>query len=325
MLSQTDRTLLELIQKDLPLVSRPFSVLADACGLEESQVVDSINRYIAEGIVREVSAIFNTGPLGYKTTLMAAEVDPLLLEEVQSRISADGRVGHNYLREHTFNVWFTFSIRRDQDWNTEVSGLLFVPGVKRYLVLPAVKTFKIGVSFRLTGPAGNSSGAEHGTAPEEDGTFSGLDKKIVNMLQRKLEVVPRLWQQAAAELDIPEQKLLQSIAALKRRGVIKRISAVLRHRRLGVSANGMACFSVPSGEIDAAGRELSRYREVSHCYQRKTCTAWPYGLFAMVHAGDRETCEAVVEDMARRIGCSDYQVLYSTREFKKERVKYQLE
>jgi DNA-binding Lrp family transcriptional regulator len=100
---------------------------------------------------------------------------------------------------------------------------------------------------------------------------------------------------------------------------------VLRHRQVGFDANGMACFAVPEDRIEDAGRRAAQFSQVSHCYHRKSHPEWPYPLFAMVHARDRDACARIVSEIAETIGCRDYRILYSSREFKKERVKYFVE
>ncbi|NIV29388.1 MAG: hypothetical protein GWN58_07735 [Anaerolineae bacterium] len=104
---------------------------------------------------------------------------------------------------------------------------------------------------------------------------------------------------------------------------MRRFSAVLRHRRVGYKANGMACWVVPESRLETVGQLAAQYPQVSHCYHRPACPPrWPYTLFTMIHGQTKTDVEAVVSRIAQETGLEDYEVLYSTREFKKERVRY---
>jgi DNA-binding Lrp family transcriptional regulator len=110
---------------------------------------------------------------------------------------------------------------------------------------------------------------------------------------------------------------------LEAAGIMRRFSAVLRHRRVGYTANGMACWIVPEPQMEEIGQLAAGYTQVSHCYQRMAYPPhWPYTLFTMIHGQTKDEVEAVVAQIARETGIQNYQVLYSTREFKKERVQY---
>jgi DNA-binding Lrp family transcriptional regulator len=104
---------------------------------------------------------------------------------------------------------------------------------------------------------------------------------------------------------------------------MRRFGAVLRHRRVGYTANGMACWVVPEAQMETVGLRGAAFPEVSHCYQRPAYPPrWPYTLFTMIHGQTRDEVEAIVDEIARETGIGEYRVLYSTHEFKKERVRY---
>jgi len=107
------------------------------------------------------------------------------------------------------------------------------------------------------------------------------------------------------------------------RGVIRRIGAVPNHYRLGYTANGMTVWDVADEQVDALGEAIGGLSFVSHCYRRpRHLPDWPYNLFTMIHGQKRDNVETVVAQVAREIGIEQYEVLYSTREFKKERIRY---
>jgi DNA-binding Lrp family transcriptional regulator len=122
---------------------------------------------------------------------------------------------------------------------------------------------------------------------------------------------------------VSEAELLEILRRFDREGVMRRYAAVLRHRRAGFRGNGMGCWVVPEERIVAAGKAAAAFRPVSHCYQRPAFPPrWPYNLFTMVHGQERAEVEAIVERIREEIEPEAYTVLYSVREFKKERVRY---
>ena len=103
---------------------------------------------------------------------------------------------------------------------------------------------------------------------------------------------------------------------------MRRYAAVLHHRSAGFVVNGMAVWKVAQERIDALGPVMAGFRGVTHCYQRPTYDDWPYTVFTMIHARTGPECKEVVNAISAKTGLTDYAILYSTKEFKKVRVKY---
>jgi DNA-binding Lrp family transcriptional regulator len=103
---------------------------------------------------------------------------------------------------------------------------------------------------------------------------------------------------------------------------MRRYAAILRHRDVGFTANGMIVWNVPEPRIEEVGEILGAFPQVSHCYRRPVYPDWKYNVFSMVHARSLEAAEKMAVEMSGQIGVSDYKILLSSREFKKERVKY---
>ncbi len=319
-LSENDKKLLREIQRDLPLTQNPYHRIGAHCGLSEQNVIQRVKWLIDKGIIRDIPIIFNSWALGYKGTLVAVQTDNAHAESVAMKINSHRGVSHNYLRKHRFNLWFTLTIPKDCDFDEETKSLLEGELFIQYLILPSVRNFKIGVYFGLDEEDNTLS--YNNSQPNTSIDLSEKDRSIIAALQDGLAIVPKPWLQIAQSLDIDESELLGHVRRYKELGAIRRISAILRHRSVGYSANGMACFNIPEKDILLAGRRAAEFAQVSHCYQRPTYPEWKYSLFAMVHARSREECDDLISHIAESIDCDDYVVLYSIREFKKERVKY---
>ena len=126
----------------------------------------------------------------------------------------------------------------------------------------------------------------------------------------------------AQRVDMDAEQFLAQCRSLQQRGIIRRFSASINHNHVGFVANAMACWVAPADTIDIAGCKLASLKEVSHCYERKTNPLWRYNLFAVIHGCSREVCQEIADKVSRETGLKDYALLYSTKEFKKTRVKY---
>jgi DNA-binding Lrp family transcriptional regulator len=108
------------------------------------------------------------------------------------------------------------------------------------------------------------------------------------------------------------------------RKILRRVAAILYHRRAGFSANGMGVWKVPEHQIMEVGGRMASFRGVSHCYQRPTYADWPYSVFTMAHGRSKEECDAVLDSIAEDCGMGpdDRATLYSSTEYKKIRLHY---
>ncbi|MBM7623086.1 AsnC family transcriptional regulator [Sporohalobacter salinus] len=149
-----------------------------------------------------------------------------------------------------------------------------------------------------------------------------LDKSIIKEIQEELPLEARPYQQIAERIGISEEELLERLNILKEKEQLRRVGAILYHRELGYSANGMGAWIVPEGKREEIGRLMTTYDEISHVYERPTYPDWPYSLFSMIHGQSKEEVEKVADDISQRTGIEDYIILYSTEELKKVSMKY---
>jgi siroheme decarboxylase len=110
---------------------------------------------------------------------------------------------------------------------------------------------------------------------------------------------------------------------MRERGLLRRVAAILFHRRAGFSANGMGVWKVPDDRILEIGKRMAAFRGISHCYERPTYADWPYQIFTMAHGRSKAECDAILDAIETEIGCiEDRATLYSSTEFKKIRLLY---
>jgi len=147
-----------------------------------------------------------------------------------------------------------------------------------------------------------------------------LDRAIVRATQAGLPLDPKPYHRVAEQVGATPAQVIERLRAMLDGGVVRRIGAVPNHYALGYLANGMTVWDVVDDWMDEAGRLIAALDYVTHCYHRpRHPPDWPYNLFAMVHAKDRETVAAKVAEMGRVLGpmARGHEVLYSTRILKK--------
>jgi DNA-binding Lrp family transcriptional regulator len=152
--------------------------------------------------------------------------------------------------------------------------------------------------------------------------LTDIEKKVIASIQQDMPVAERPYEQIAQRIGISEDTLLETLRRLSARGVIRRFGATLRHQRTGYIANAMAAWRVAEERIDAVGRVMAGFRQVSHCYRRNPTPHWPYNLYTMIHAEDEAACRATALEMARAAGVDDYALLFSREELKKTSMVY---
>ena len=149
-----------------------------------------------------------------------------------------------------------------------------------------------------------------------------VDKKVIRLIQGDLPLELRPFALLAEKAGISEDEFVRRVGSLKKRGILRRFGATLRHQEAGFPSNAMVAWQVPEERIEEVGKALARFRAVTHCYQRKTCKGWPYNLYTMIHGDNREECHEIAKKMSGRSGIADYVLLFSEKEFKKTSMKY---
>jgi siroheme decarboxylase len=323
-LSEFDRRLLDQLQRQVPLSDRPYLEIAERLDASEEKVLGRVSCLSGRppAPIRQISAIFDSKKLGYQSCLVASKVEPQFIRDAADVISRHPGVSHNYQREHEYNLWFTLAVPPDSMLGLEqtVELLRTLSGADEMRLMPALKLYKIGVKFDLGVDA-----VDEATAPRQEVPGLSLgdqDKQMIRVLQQHLPVKTNPFDDWASEADVSTDELLDAAKRYQNAGVMRRFSAVLRHREIGVSANAMGVWVVPAEQQDGFGRLAAQHSAVSHCYLRPTYPDWPYSVFTMVHGKTRVDCEEALAAISLRSGVKNYASLYSCEEFKKVRVKY---
>jgi DNA-binding Lrp family transcriptional regulator len=325
-LDDLDRRLLNLLQGSFPLAERPFAAVAELAELPEDEVLARTKRLLDGRIIRELTPIFDTRVLGYSSMLVAARVDPENPWRAAKIINSHPGVSHNYLRDHDFNIWFTIATEPDSklglDGTLEVLERL--TGAESVRQLPTLRLFKIRMDLEMEKGTETLAAAAEAVDHREPEAIelSELDIDVIRATQGPMDPVAEPFAPAAAKLGISQEALLEHLESMRERRALRRVAAILFHRRAGFSANGMGVWRVPEERILELGPRMASFRGISHCYQRPTYADWPYSVFTMAHGRSKEECDAILDSIAADTGIEDRRTLYSSTEFKKIRLRY---
>lgn len=324
-----DRQILDLLQREFPLSSHPFAILGQRLGIPEEETLRRVEGLYQNGIIRQISAIFDTRSLGYDSCLVAMQIPAENLDTTAAVINGHPGVSHNYSRSHQFNLWFTIATPPGHDLTSDVRELGDKAGATATLILPVLRMFKIGVKLDVTGTKDplsleKESGPEK-TTRDKDPLFplTEFEIAVIRELQENLPIETAPFHPMAERLGITEEDLLVVARRFINRGLMRRFAAVLRHREAGFKANPMGVWIVPPRDAEKVGTQLASFQAVSHCYERPSHPPlWPYNIFTMVHARTTEESLNILQSMSERVGIKEYDYLFSTKEYKKTRVRY---
>jgi DNA-binding Lrp family transcriptional regulator len=152
-----------------------------------------------------------------------------------------------------------------------------------------------------------------------------MEKKVIASIQGDIPITPRPYLTIANNLAVSEQKVLEILANLQDRKIMRRFGATLRHQKTGFDANAMTAWQVDEKRILDVGKIMASFKQVSHCYRRNPTTDWPYNLYTMIHGTSEKECRTTAKAMSQKTGITTYSLLFSRKELKKTSMKYFME
>jgi DNA-binding Lrp family transcriptional regulator len=314
--------ILSRIQKNFPLVARPFKVIADELNSSEDEVIAILQEEKNNNIIRQTSAIFDTKRLGYESSLVAFKVSEEKINDAVKIINSHPGISHNYERNHDFNIWFTLAVAPNSKLGLEKTVQILANDVQAddYIMLPTLKLFKINVKLNTTGKDDKKEKVKK--AKYKDIELTPLHHEIIRSTQYDIEIVREPFKKIVEALEIDYDTFFSILNELQEAGVMRRFASILNHRKAGFSANAMVVWDIDEAKGEEIGKKAAEFSAVSHCYLRPKYPNWPYNLFTMVHGKSTDETNAIIAEMAEEIESKEHMPLYSSREFKKVRVEY---
>jgi len=319
-LTSLQRRLCNLLQSGIPICRRPFGEIAAALGVSENEILRQIRRLKDEGIIRRIGALINYRALGKVATLVAGHIDDTQLSEAVEAVNKLEGVSHNYLREHHLNLWFTLQADGEEQIKMQLSRLAAELGIDFYN-LPVERTFKLDARFDaedkdkvlLLGDV-----AENVDSRVIE--LNDFEKRVLEKLQN-LELVPQPFD-SLCDKNLDIEKVLEITSSLIDKGLIKRIAAVVDHKKLGFLFNVLFVAKLEPHRIGRAGKKLAGFGIVSHCYQRHAAQGWPYNLYAMMHGRSMGQIQHILDKFVTDEAIEDFELLPTAAELKKKTVRY---
>lgn len=311
--------LLNEFQRDFPLVSEPYALIARKLDVSCDTVLAAFAKLRAFGAIGRIGAVFRPNAIG-ASTLAAMAVPPDRLNTVARYVSEFREVNHNYEREHPLNLWFVVTAP-GQDRLEQVVGSIERTTGLAVLSFPLLEEFHIDLGFDLTGRAVKR--VSGGAPPRLE--MGPSEQRLVAALQEGLALVPRPYAVLAARAGLTEAEVLDTIAGWVARGLMRRFGVVVRHHELGFGANAMCVWDVPDADVSALGKALADEEAVTLCYRRaRVPPQWRFNLYCMLHGRERAAVMGKLTGIEARHGLARYpsDVLFSTRRFKQTGARY---
>ena len=148
-----------------------------------------------------------------------------------------------------------------------------------------------------------------------------IDRKLLAGMEKGIALTTEPFNEIALQLGITTKEVITRLTKLKDQSVIRRFGASIKPNNIGFSANALVAWKVPENRVQEIGDYLSKYQEISHCYERKTVDGrWEYNLYTVMHAREREVIQRMVEEVSGGIAINEYKILYSTRDLKRTNI-----
>lgn len=309
-----DPRLMNAWQRGFPLVPQPFAEVAARSGSTEAQVIREFKLFQSSGLVDRIGPVFRPRTVG-ESTLAAMAVAPERLDEVAALVGRHAGVNHSYEREHRHNLWFVVTGAADAEVRSTLACIEHETGLAA-LRLPLEEEFHIDLGFDLEDHS-VPRGPQQVVVPH----FTAEERLLAARLAAGLPLVPRPY----AALGFREEMVMATLRRWLELGVVRRIGAVVRHRRLGYEANAMVVWDVADELVGAAGRRLAADTAVTLCYRRaRAMPEWRFNLYCMVHGRERSRVHYEVKRISATLGLESFPrlILFSTRCFTQRAARY---
>ncbi|ADY00725.1 putative transcriptional regulator, AsnC family [Vulcanisaeta moutnovskia 768-28] len=303
------RSLLMELQYSFPIVKRPFLKIANRLNEDEDWVLEKTRDLFRNSVIKRIGALVNYRSRGLVSALVGVNVPSDLINDVAKAINSDAQVSHNFVREHPrYNVWFVTKARSREELIMKVSNTLSKFSINDFVILTALRTYKIDVKFDLmSGVSRTKSMVLPLNVPSIES--AGLSMEFFRRL-RSINIVREPFNEIASLAGTSVDELGNLLDNLMRIGVIRDFYAALDSDRVGFRENAMVVFKATPETCE----RTALIEETTHVVLREvTLGSWPYNCYFMIHGINRNVLEDAIGDIMRRLGVNEYETLYSTR------------
>jgi len=270
--------LLDEIQEGIPLTENPFRSLGGSLGWTEKEVLSRLLELKEIGVLLRVGPILDTHNLGYASTLAAISSPFDEVKRLAERVGRWMTVTHCYERKHRFNLWFTLTMRSNEELDQTIERCREMGEAKQLRDLRTVKKYKVDSRYPLRRKRFSPVPPRISAQPPQHNVL-----QLLALLAEGLELIPRPFKRPADSLGVTQEELLQQLSACMAAGYIRRISGVLSHRALGFRHHLLCIKEPPINGPDSLAEALQDHVEISHIYLREDKGQDHQVFCAMVH------------------------------------------
>lgn len=300
LVDEIDRQLLIYLQREIPFQTRPFEAIGRKIGLDSADVILRIHRLRDEKVIRQISAVFDSGKIAYQSTWIAVKVAEESADAAAAVICRHPGVFACSKWGAEFNLWFVLALPKQEALEGHCRYLEQLTGAQRLLALEAVKIYK-----PLEGRVSDSK------------DLSDDEIRLIRILQEDFPLTDEPFRRLAKQADLTEAFLFHQMRLFQKRGFLKRIAAVASRREKS-AGNRLVMWRIPEEKIDAAGAEIASFPEVQTCMERSAHAELPYTLYAVAEG----VLEAFLRKAEQKIGRWPSQGFSKIKDYKKSRPKY---
>jgi len=318
--SDEDRRLLALLD-DLPLVARPWQLVAAEAGCSQRQLLSKLGHWLRCGYVQRIAGLFNSGKLGYRSTLAAVNVGPDEADRAAQTISAYQAVSHNFLREGAeLNLWFTVTCpgkgQRLEHVLDDIAHKVSKP-VRRFDTIKRYKISFRSVFHRTVRPAW----AEQPVPANQPG--EDLLVRVIDLVQQDFPLTDRPFDELADRAGLDGRDVLEAASFLKYQKIIRRIGAMVDLAKSTTTKTVMCAWAGDENELELLAHAASSHQLISHCYGRTAYHDWPWKIYTVIHGYDRRQCVRVIEELAAPFFNVRYLTLWTVKQYKQSPIQYE--
>ncbi|RLM57482.1 Lrp/AsnC family transcriptional regulator [Halobellus sp. Atlit-31R] len=328
-LDDVDAALVDEYQSGFPVVERPFRVVGEELGIDESEALDRVRSLRERGIFRRFGAVLNPPVIG-SSTLAAVAAPEERFDEVAEVINGYRQVNHNYRRDHEWNMWFVVTAASREKRDAILEEIEERTGCE-VLNLPMLTDYYIDLEFPVVNDdafARESMASTDASATRisEDavGGLSELEAKLLVEIQDGFPLSATPYRDVADAIGADVDAVVDAVDRLLDDGCVKRVGCVVNHVVTGFDANCMVVWDVPDEELDTRGEAVGTLPYVTLCYHRprRPEQEWSYNLFTMIHGREADVVDEKIDELASEHLPFEHERLYSTETLKQTGAQY---
>ncbi|MDD7793421.1 siroheme decarboxylase subunit beta [Clostridium sp. 'White wine YQ'] len=147
MFSSLDKKIIHRLQEDLPLVPKPYKLIADELEITENELLDKIKDFLISGVIRRFGATLNHRNVGFKENAMVVwNVPEEKVNEVGDRMTSFEEVSHCYERKilpnWKYNIYTMIHGESKEECEKIVSEISKATNMHDYEMLYSIRELK---------------------------------------------------------------------------------------------------------------------------------------------------------------------------------------